>query len=96
MSIHVSKRIRQLAEIGKRLANGTFEKFCSDGSRHPSKCCTGELFRIGRSDTGLRLYVMVGNKVRVVNWRMRQQTVDGVLAYVYKNAYRADGTHRLS
>lgn len=78
--------LNQLRNIGRGQRYGTLEAFNSDGSRHPSKCCTGKLKEIGRSNTGLRLYVHTSDtKFRIINWRMSQAVVTKVLAYVYWN-----------
>lgn len=81
--------LMSLVGIGKlQNANGS-EHFRSDGSNHPSKQCDGKLFKLGRSKTGLRMYIRTADgKVRIVNQRMTQETVTEVLSRVYQNNYR--------
>lgn len=79
--------INTIKHIGRGQKNGDIYPWRSDDSTHPSKNCKGTVYCLGRSKTGLKLYIDCGTKLRVCNWRMNQDAVTAVLDYVYNNNY---------
>jgi len=86
MKITLQAMINTIHDIGRTQAAGVVDAWRGDGSSHPSKNCKGTLYMIGRSKTGMKMYIKcLDGKKRVINWRMPQDVVSGVLTYVYKN-----------
>lgn len=79
----------------RQKANGS-EDFTSDGSNAPSKQCTGTMYMIGQSKTGLKRYVceLLGAKTRKSNLRMPAHRAAEILDYIFTNNYVqcTDGT----
>jgi len=81
--------INTIHDIGRTQLAGRVDHWRSDCSNHPSKNCKGTLYKIGRSKTGMKMYInCIDGKQRVMNWRMSQEVVAGVIKYVYDNSPR--------
>jgi hypothetical protein len=77
----------KLRQVGRDQQVSNIE-FFSDGSHHASKTVVGKLFKLGRTERGLRLYVRtVTGKVRKASWRMPQEVVSVILDFIYRNNY---------
>ncbi len=94
MKITLQAMLNTLADVGRTQALGRSDNWRSDGSPHPSKNCVGKLYKIGRSKTGMKMYIRKDDgSEKVINYRMPQDVVTGVLSYVYNNNPRYQGAH---
>lgn len=87
-----NEALDKLRQVGRDQQQGNIE-FVSDNSRDPSKIAVGKLFKIGRNNRGLRLYIRTpAGTIRIASWRLPREAVDAVLAFIYSNNY-VRGTH---
>ncbi len=86
MKITLQAMINTIHDIGRTQRAGMIDQWRGDGSNAPSKNCKGVLYKIGRSRTGMKMYIKCTNGTnRVINWRMPQAVVTGVFQHVYQN-----------
>ena len=90
MSDYAWAILTKLRQIGRDQAGGNVTEIASDGSTH--KIVVGNVFKLGRTKRGLRLYLKTSTgKQRVASWRMLQSVVTEVLTHIYRSNYK-EGT----